>query len=817
MPESKPRSRRRKPDDATRREAASMDDVTFSDFDDDAIDFDDGGDFDDESADETPKKRATRKKAAAKSTRKKSTKATKTTRKKATRAKSSSEDDAADDASDSDEAKPVRKTARKTTRRTASRKAADEGEPGETVEFSAEELEAELARRRSELSGTSSDEIDFDDDERDDDAPASRSSSRGRKTASRSKPSSRSRSVRSRKADNDADREADEFDFDDDETQALEIPREQSRSGTSGRKGRSERASTYGDGDGADTGADSDTRGSRASKDRKDTRDTRDSQDTRDQESETMLEDDNGAIGFDEEDEDRPRRSRRRRRGEQSRDDRDTQNDTQNDTRGGSRSESRNEGDRNGESQSDRGRSRSRGSRGDNRSDNRGDARSDARSDSRDDGDGSGKGRRRRRRGRRGKSGEADTRNQSGGGGNNANSKRGRRSRGGKKQQNYSQPAVTGDYSDASGPCDGVFEMHPKGYGFLRSKDNDFAAQEADPFISTQFIEKYCLREGAFLTGELGPGHRNQGPRVKEIETIEGMPAEDYCGVADFDKLTPVNPFEQIRLETGPSPITMRVVDLLAPIGKGQRALIVAPPRSGKTILLQQIADSVAHNHPECHLMVLLIDERPEEVTEMRRHVKGEVIASTLDNNLENHVRVSQLVVERAKRLAERGEDVFLLLDSITRTARAFNKYSNNGPTGSGGMGVRAMEIPKKLFGTARRFDEGGSVTVVGTALTETGGRIDDVIFQEFKGTGNMELVLSRDLADRRIFPAIDISKTGTRREELLLNPEVLEGVNMMRRSLLSLHPVEAMEQLIRTLAKFNTNAEFLAKIRSVM
>jgi transcription termination factor Rho len=262
----------------------------------------------------------------------------------------------------------------------------------------------------------------------------------------------------------------------------------------------------------------------------------------------------------------------------------------------------------------------------------------------------------------------------------------------------------------------------------------------------------------------------------------------------------------------------MRVMDLLTPIGKGQRALIVAPPRTGKTMLLQDIANAVSTNHPEIYLIVLLIDERPEEVTEMRRKVRGEVIASSMDRDVESHVRISQLIVERGKRLAEAGKHCFILLDSITRTARAFNKWvGNSGKTGTGGLDVKAMDIPRKMFGTARRFDEGGSLTVVATALIDTGSRMDEAIFQEFKGTGNMEMVLSRDLADRRVWPSIDISKSGTRREEKILTPEVLEGTIMLRRSLVSMSPTEAMEQLIKTLQKFPSNKDFLERIRSVL
>jgi transcription termination factor Rho len=366
-------------------------------------------------------------------------------------------------------------------------------------------------------------------------------------------------------------------------------------------------------------------------------------------------------------------------------------------------------------------------------------------------------------------------------------------------------------------PVQGILELHPKGYGFLRDPKAGYVSQESDSFVSGSLIEKHGLREGVLITGENVPGGRGQGPRLKSIQTIEGRLPELYAEIKNFDSLTPINPHEQIRLETGPTPLTMRVMDLLTPIGKGQRALIVAPPRTGKTMLLQEIADAVSKNYPNIYLIVLLIDERPEEVTEMRRRVHGEVVASSLDREVENHIRVSQLVFERTRRMAEAGRDVFLLLDSITRTARAFNKWTNSGRTGTGGLDVKAMDLPKKMFGMARQFEEGGSLTVVGTALIDTGSRMDDAIFQEFKGTGNMEMVLSRDLADRRIWPSIDITKSGTRREEKILEPDVLEGVTMLRRSLISMSPVEAMEQLTKTLQKFPTNADFLARIKQIL
>jgi transcription termination factor Rho len=365
-------------------------------------------------------------------------------------------------------------------------------------------------------------------------------------------------------------------------------------------------------------------------------------------------------------------------------------------------------------------------------------------------------------------------------------------------------------------PGNGVLEMHPNGYGFLRSPENNYARERTDPFVPAQMIERYRLREGVYLKALVQPGRRQQGPRVREIEQVEGMPPDDYANVKTFDQLTPINPETWLRLETGQQPITTRVMDLLTPLGKGQRALIVAPPRTGKTVLLQQVSQAISQNHPELSLVMLLVDERPEEVTDMRRSVKGDVLASSLDCDVESHVRLSQLVIERCKRMAESGKDVFLLMDSITRMARAFNKWvGNTGRTMSGGVDIKALDIPKKLFATARVFEEGGSLTIVATALIDTGSRMDELIFQEFKGTGNMELVLDRKLADRRVWPAIDISQSGTRREEKLLDPNTLHAVNMLRRTLSSMHHVDAMEQLTKQLAKFKSNREFITLIAS--
>jgi transcription termination factor Rho len=364
----------------------------------------------------------------------------------------------------------------------------------------------------------------------------------------------------------------------------------------------------------------------------------------------------------------------------------------------------------------------------------------------------------------------------------------------------------------------GILEMHPNGYGFLRSPSNNYTRERTDPFVPGTMVEKFGLRQGVMLHTMVQQAKRQQGPRVREILDVEGNPPEKYPEMPLFDDLTAINPEELLKLEKGKLPLTNRVIDLLAPLGRGQRALIVAPPRSGKTIMLQHIAEGISQNHPDLKLMVLLIDERPEEVTDMRRSIiNGEVIASSLDMDVESHVRLSQLAIDRAKRLAEAGQDVFLMLDSITRLARAFNKYvgksGRGGATGTGGLDIRAMDVPKKLFATARSFQEGGSLTIVGTCLVDTNSRMDEAIFQEFKGTGNMEIVLDRRLADRRVYPAIDISQSGTRREELLLDEETYETVSMLRRTLSEMHPVDAMEQLTKQLGRFDSNEGFLKLI----
>lgn len=378
---------------------------------------------------------------------------------------------------------------------------------------------------------------------------------------------------------------------------------------------------------------------------------------------------------------------------------------------------------------------------------------------------------------------------------------------------NDSEPVPENGEAGPTEPASGVLELHPNGYGFLRDPKNNYSRERTDAFVPGTMIEKFALREGLLINGLIQQSRKQQGPRLKEIIDIDGMPPQDYVNTKSFDVLTPINPESWLRLETGQTPLSPRVMDLLTPLGKGQRALIVAPPRTGKTILLQQISHAISTNYPDIKLVVLLVDERPEEVTDMKRCVNGEVVASSLDRDVESHLRLSQLVIERCKRMVEMGKDVFLLMDSITRMARAFNKMSNSNRTMSGGVDIKALDIPKKLFATARVFEEGGSLTIVATALVDTGSRMDEVIFQEFKGTGNMELVLDRKLADRRVWPAIDISQSGTRREEKLHDAETLHAVTMLRRTLSQMHHVDAMEQLTSKLAKFKTNREFISLI----
>ncbi len=363
----------------------------------------------------------------------------------------------------------------------------------------------------------------------------------------------------------------------------------------------------------------------------------------------------------------------------------------------------------------------------------------------------------------------------------------------------------------------GVLEVLPDGYGFLRSSTYNYLPSPDDIYVSPSQIKRFFLKTGDTVTGQVRPPKDNERfYALLRVEAVNDVPPEKIRERTLFDNLTPLYPQNRIKLETAPGDYSMRIVDLLSPIGKGQRGLIVSPPKSGKTVLLQQMANSISRNHPDIHLMILLIDERPEEVTDMQRSVQAEVIASTFDEPPERHVQVSNMVIEKAKRLVEVGQDVVILLDSITRLARAYNTIvPHSGRILSGGVDANALQKPKRFFGAARNIDEGGSLTIIATALIDTGSRMDEVIFEEFKGTGNMELVLNRDLADRRIFPAIDLNKTGTRKEELLLSEEELNKIWILRKFLSNYDPVEAMEFLLDRMKGTKSNKEFLMSMNS--
>ncbi|HZP02318.1 MAG TPA: transcription termination factor Rho [Terriglobia bacterium] len=362
---------------------------------------------------------------------------------------------------------------------------------------------------------------------------------------------------------------------------------------------------------------------------------------------------------------------------------------------------------------------------------------------------------------------------------------------------------------------EGVLECLPDGFGFLRAPDYNYLPGPDDIYVSPSQIRKFDLRTGDTISGQIRPP--KEGERyfaLIKVEAINFEPPDESRNKVFFDNLTPLYPQERIRLETTKDNISARVLDLLTPIGKGQRGLIVAPPRTGKTMLLQTIANSISTNHPEITLIVLLIDERPEEVTDMQRTVKGEVISSTFDEPAARHVQVAEMVIEKAKRLVEHKRDVVILLDSITRLARAYNTVvPPSGKVLSGGVDSNALQRPKRFFGAARNIEEGGSLTIIATALIDTGSRMDDVIFEEFKGTGNMEINLDRKLVDKRVFPAMDINRSGTRKEELLVPRDELNRIWVLRKVLNPLSSVESMELIIDKLAKTKSNAEFLASM----
>ncbi len=366
-------------------------------------------------------------------------------------------------------------------------------------------------------------------------------------------------------------------------------------------------------------------------------------------------------------------------------------------------------------------------------------------------------------------------------------------------------------------PITGTFEPNGKSGGHLRTAKSNYAVRPGDIVVGPDVCRGLGLRGGESLTIAAPPGGGKKTPRlnkVSDVETVNDRSVGEHIETKPFEELTAIDPKVPIRFETIGGPTSMRIIDLLTPIGLGQRGLIVAAPRTGKTILLQQMAAGIAANHPDVYMMVLLIDERPEEVTDMRRSVHGEVVASSNDENIASHVRIARLMIEKAKRMVEAGRDVLILLDSLTRLGRAFNaNLRGSGRIMSGGLDIRALAEPKSIFGAARNCEDGGSLTIMASALIETGSRMDDVIFNEFKGTGNMEIVLTRELSDRRIWPAIDLPQSGTRKEELLLTPETLEASHRIRRVILDRGALPGMETLLEEMGKTESNAEFLSRL----
>jgi transcription termination factor Rho len=358
----------------------------------------------------------------------------------------------------------------------------------------------------------------------------------------------------------------------------------------------------------------------------------------------------------------------------------------------------------------------------------------------------------------------------------------------------------------------GVLEILSEGYGFLRSQESNYLSGPNDIYVSPSQIRRFSLNTGDALQGEVRPPKSSERYlALLKIETINDETPDNTNSRTSFDDLRPRYPEQRLALELPGPDLSTRVMDLVSPIGMGQRGLIVSPPKAGKTVLLQRIANSISINHPDVHLMVLLIDERPEEVTDMKKNVDGDVLSSTFDESAARHTQVAEMVLERAKRLVEQGKDVVILLDSITRLARAFNStMPHSGKVLSGGVDAKALQKPKRFFGAARNIDQGGSLTIIATALVDTGSRMDEVIFEEFKGTGNMELILDRSISDRRIFPAVDINRSGTRREELLLSQSELNRVYLLRNFFSDMPAAEAIEFLLERMNKTETNQEFM-------
>lgn len=392
----------------------------------------------------------------------------------------------------------------------------------------------------------------------------------------------------------------------------------------------------------------------------------------------------------------------------------------------------------------------------------------------------------------------------------------GRGARQGRNRSRSRHPKTQGKpKGEANLNVSGVLQLMPDGYGFMRDAKHDYRQEQEDPFVPAPLIQSLRLLEGVEIKAKAIENPQGRGPYVEEILEVDGLEPESWKEQRQpFKSLVAEMPDERIRLETVSDQYSTRVFDLMAPIGKGQRCLIVAPPKTGKTMLLQAIAEAITKNHPEIYLIVLLIDERPEEVTDMRRTVEGEVLASSSDESPQDHIRMAELVQERAMRLVEVGKDVVILLDSITRLARAYNSGGRgSGRVLSGGMDSNTMERPRRFFGAARNVENGGSLTVIGTALVDTGSRMDEVIFQEFKGTGNTEVVLDRQLFERRIFPSIDIAQTGTRKEEKLMEPDEYQKVSLLRRALARVQPTDAMEMLLNKLKLTESNAVFLKSL----
>ena len=367
--------------------------------------------------------------------------------------------------------------------------------------------------------------------------------------------------------------------------------------------------------------------------------------------------------------------------------------------------------------------------------------------------------------------------------------------------------------------ADGVLEILPDGFGFLRSPDTSYTASTDDIYISPSQVRRFNLHTGDMIEGEVRiPKDGERYFALTKLDTVNGLAPEQNKHKVMFENLTPLFPKEQMKLERdikGEENITGRIIDIIAPIGRGQRALIVAPPKSGKTVMMQSIAHAITANYPDVTLMVLLVDERPEEVTEMQRSVRGEIIASTFDEPATRHVHVAEMVIERAKRLVELGKDVVILLDSLTRLARAYNNVvPSSGKVLTGGVDSNALQRPKRFFGAARNIEEGGSLTIIATALVDTGSRMDEVIFEEFKGTGNSELHLNRRLYEKRVFPAIELNKSGTRREELLLAPEILQKTRILRQFMYNMDEIESMELMIKKMRETKSNVDFFEAMR---